>query len=466
MYYGELAMFEKTDSGTIPQPSSIPLPMLELHAGSQMHFGIHGSAALSSEDWLAEAGAFLFLDDFDVHSMVGLGRDGFGLSAQAGLRLANLNLAISLRHISSGDNSAGAVQHPFFTGSTSELNLNATTALGRGTLSWGTRLSRDSDANTSTTHNIKFQRPLFSFRHHAGRLFMEATRDNDDLNFLFGIEYNFSNPKYPVRIGARIKSNHQEVNGVGQSSLDSQLNLAFDEIEFDRWSVANNVALIRERGGSSVNNLSQVHSSVGDARLEYSRSQNPGGKSVDSYNISATSNIANSGRHFSIGGGQIGQSGILVHLEGPADKEISFELLVNQAPLTRLYSGQRRLISLLPYKNYTIKLKPMGKLSNFEHQPKKVTLYPGNIHTLTWVIEPVRVAIGQLVDLQGQSLPKWDINSSLGVGETDENGWFQIEVGLDPLLKVSKGGEQCRATIPEAEGPVESIQVIGSLLCQ
>ncbi len=78
-----------------------------------------------------------------------------------------------------------------------------------------------------------------------------------------------------------------------------------------------------------------------------------------------------------------------------------------------------------------------------------MTLYPGNVATLRWDLEPIIIVLGILVHPEtGEPLGDLVIEGTRGVTASDPDGYFQGEVrGLDKPLHARVAGERCRISL-------------------
>jgi len=140
-----------------------------------------------------------------------------------------------------------------------------------------------------------------------------------------------------------------------------------------------------------------------------------------------------------IGGASGGDSGVIVEVEG-APPAAAFEVLINDTPRALLKAGRRLSIMLPAYRAYTVRLAPRSAAAlDFDTSARAVTLYPGVVQTLSWAVESVVEVFGRALDEQGRPVAQAVIQGGRYPGLSDDNGFFQVEVSGDAILRFQRG---------------------------
>ena len=157
-----------------------------------------------------------------------------------------------------------------------------------------------------------------------------------------------------------------------------------------------------------------------------------------------------SGHGAAVSGREMNDSAIAVSVDGGDDGQ-SFEVLVDEIGRAKVTGDGRATIFLQPYRSYDIRLRPLGaEAASFDTAERKVTLYPGSVAALRWDVTPLFVLFGRAVDDGGRPVALADIKGSFGVGQSDKDGYFQIETRSGDVLQfVSRAGE-CKVGIGPA----------------
>lgn len=167
------------------------------------------------------------------------------------------------------------------------------------------------------------------------------------------------------------------------------------------------------------------------------------------------------------GGGEQTRGAILVVLEGEDTGDVYFDIMIDNARRGTIRPGSRSLITMQPFDTYQVSLIPRGTgFVSFEDRPKTVTLYPGNVATLTWDVSPVHILFGQLLDQDGRPVADAVLRGAAGLAMTDSNGYFQAEVktSVSSLLAETRD-EECELPLPAYEAD-NGIASLGILACQ
>lgn len=166
-----------------------------------------------------------------------------------------------------------------------------------------------------------------------------------------------------------------------------------------------------------------------------------------------------------LGGRNLAESGIVISLDGRGDSE--FEVLVNGQSRGRVRAGRRLPILLDPYHRYSINLHPTDAASVwYDTAVREVTLYPGNVQHVRWHVERLTTVFGRAVTSGGTPVAHAIVTSRRGIGETDADGYFQIETTANEVLLFEKNnGERCRVSI-ERLGQNRDFAPVGKVICQ
>ena len=164
------------------------------------------------------------------------------------------------------------------------------------------------------------------------------------------------------------------------------------------------------------------------------------------------------------GGADVSASGIIVRLEG-ASPGVMVDVLVNGAPLARLRGSQSLPIFLPPYRVYQVTVLPVGGTPiDFDDRDRRVSLFPGNVQTLTWKVTPVMAVFARALDAAGRPIADAAIEGAREPAGTDDQGYFQVEVAAGATLTLHPAGGACRIPLPAAT-PQNGYAGLGNLVC-
>ena len=190
-----------------------------------------------------------------------------------------------------------------------------------------------------------------------------------------------------------------------------------------------------------------VASRFGNARADLLR--NFGEAGGTQYNVAFQSGIALGSSAAVLGAREMEQSAIVVSVSGDAP-DAEFDVLVDEAVRGTIKAGPRLPIFVPAYRSYKVRLVPSASSAiNFDASPREVTLYPGNVRSLTWRAEPFVTIFAQAVSPAGTPISNALVEAAKSIAETDGNGYFQIDVRRGESLKLAKGDTICRIDLPD-----------------
>lgn len=255
--------------------------------------------------------------------------------------------------------------------------------------------------------------------------------------------------------------------------------------EDDSQSLSRQVGSVTAQYAYNDQNLTDISVSGGIERDEittaaraaatvYSRFGNIRGQLIHAIEGANTTQFAISGQSGAVldrsgvivGGRNLQESALVVSVAGNSTGA-EFEVLINGQPRGRLEVGHRLPIFLPPYHEYRVRLRPVNsKLSWFDASTRRFVLYPGNVQHVDWQAERLFTVFGRAIHPDGTPLVDNLVKSKRGVGETDQNGYFQIETTADELLSFSGGpGEACSISTAGLD-PSTDYAPLGKVICR
>ena len=167
-----------------------------------------------------------------------------------------------------------------------------------------------------------------------------------------------------------------------------------------------------------------------------------------------------------LGGRNLEQSALVVSLAGNAGKA-QFEVLINEQPRGRLTAGDRLPIFLQPYRAYAVKIRPVDAASVwFDAAPREITLYPGNAQHIRWHTEQLVTVFGRAVRADDTPIADALVTSKRGVGQSDANGYVQIEVTANETLSFAvNGNKSCNVRLGALEVR-NDFAALGRVVCK
>lgn len=192
-----------------------------------------------------------------------------------------------------------------------------------------------------------------------------------------------------------------------------------------------------------------------------------GGNSSTQYGLSMQTELAATDGGVVLGARDQNDAAIVVRLGGSA-RATRFQVLLDDAPVGTIRPGGRLAISVVPYRRYAVRVRPLGgALVSLDAEPRIVDVFPGNVATLRWSASPVLAMFGRLVRPDGSAIADADVTAPGGaIAATDGAGWFQLQAGGDAVLTARTGdGTTCHATLA-ATATDKGYTALGPVTCR
>ena len=130
--------------------------------------------------------------------------------------------------------------------------------------------------------------------------------------------------------------------------------------------------------------------------------------------------------------------------------------------MSTAFGGKR-----LPGASREVRIRSVGATSvEYDSAARSITLYPGNVANLNWTAQSLLTLFGQAVRPDGSPIRDAAVQSQRGIGETDDRGYFQIDVaGADTLSFTTGQAPPCHVAVPAARHDKELLS-LGKVICR
>ncbi len=221
--------------------------------------------------------------------------------------------------------------------------------------------------------------------------------------------------------------------------------------------------LTRDIGSTTAHADAEVYSRFGSARGEVLHDFT--GNNTQ-YGLSLQTGAVINRNDIAFGGRNLEESALVVSVEGASDGS-EFDVLIDNHPHGRLKAGQHLPIFLEPYRAYSVRLRALNAASVwYDTAAREFTLYPGNVQHVGWHVEHVLTLFGRAVRNNGVPVTNATITSRRGMGESNADGYFQVEASAVDSLSFNTGaGEACTVKISKLNQKLDYASV-GKVLCQ
>ena len=231
----------------------------------------------------------------------------------------------------------------------------------------------------------------------------------------------------------------------------------------DRTQLAFEGAVQRDVETTTARANAHVASQLGSARAEVLH--NVEGHGSTQYGVTFQTGIAIGSSAIGLGGRDVNQSAVIATLAGSAAGS-AFDVLIDEVPRGRLTAGSTVPIFLEAYRAYSLRLRPIGAIPlAYDSGTRTVTLYPGNVEHLRWDAERLVTVFGQAVRPNGAPVGNATIALSRGIGQSDENGYFQVDAAVGDVLQFKSGEGTCKVALAGIKSDSDYAR-LGRVVCQ
>jgi Mat/Ecp fimbriae outer membrane usher protein len=233
--------------------------------------------------------------------------------------------------------------------------------------------------------------------------------------------------------------------------------------EEDRTQLSVEGALERSVDATTGRANALLYSHLGSARADVLHAF--GGTTGSQYGLTLQTGIALGTRAVEIGGRDLNQSALILSVNGMARSAV-FDVLVDDVPRARVRTGTRLPIFLEAYRAYRVRLRPVDSAPvSYDSAAREITLFPGNVQHLRWSAEPLFTVFGRAVRRDGSNVSDAAVSGRRGVGQTDQHGYFQIDVLPNEVLTFAgANAASCHVSVP-ALNPKNDYVSLGKVVC-
>ena len=464
--YAEVGKINKVEQNTLlPETSTDKI----VHVGGA--FRLTENVAVEGE--ILNAGNQTMLQAGVVHvgsgiqsqfNLMSTSEDDWAVSIRENFTTRYFSFNIDYRHVSQGDKDiAGPDEFDLVTNDSTQATASLVHELFDGRAFWRYRHLDLSDNEKSETYSVSYRKQLLRKKNFQLDWELSASKDTDD--YLLGTKLNFSFRKKNNIF--RLNSGVQSARSNGARDNDLVGNARWQHTRRDPkfGRLQSQLFHVRERDFNTTGINISSESRYGYNEIELNETSN-NDQNTFGYSIRSQLSFASDFKNASLGGAKRNNSAIIIELNGQPVGSI-FEVYVDRQSVGFATVGKTTIIPLSPYETYDVRLQSRSdKFLTFDESSREVTLYPGNVNTLSWEIDRVLVLIGQVFDHGGVPIQNAKINNTGTFAGTDERGWFQVESGvIDELILEQNDGTLCKINLGEFDSK-EDVHVFDELICE
>ena len=183
------------------------------------------------------------------------------------------------------------------------------------------------------------------------------------------------------------------------------------------------------------------------------------------YGASVQTALAIAGGKVGVGARDLDDSAVIVEVGGDATSS-RFKVLVDNRAYGEVKPGGQFSMHLTPYRTYEIRLVPVDAAAiSLDSDAQAVTLYPGSARLLRWTARAFFTAFGQALAQDGRPIANAMVEGPHSVGETDENGYFQVDTANGEVLTFTRDTSRCSIKLDGLTARNDFVS-LGKMVCR
>lgn len=457
----------------LPPPSTTPIGKAAARVRIWHGFAIGGEVAGTRREGVFEGSAYLLspLVRATASALVTSALD-YGASASLAGNYGQFGFYLNGRYVRAArsfiERPGDPANFRFINGSSIQLNGSITYQLKRARLGLTGQLQRNSVPGNSETYAFgpNFQYKIHESHEHFVGFEAEFLKTERGYSTFAKIVWRWQPPaNYYVNGEAGVRAQRQgqgtELRDIVQINGRYRLGPYFDH----DFAVEPSV----QRDGNTLAGIDgTAEGPLGRARAGVHHAFDGRGKPSTGYGLNVSTGFAVDKNGFALGGRESAPAAVIVRVKGPANAG-KYRVMVNGSPRMLMNAGETRPLNLLAYHAYEISLQPADTntgMANIGSVNRKLVLYPGTTRTLEWNVEPVIVVFGRALHGSGAPVAGAKIEGVVGVGESDERGYFQVEVNKEATLVFrDEKNAACEVNLGKLKLEGDNFARVGDVAC-
>jgi outer membrane usher protein FimD/PapC len=425
---------------------------------------IFGGLSTTGDDRSAELGWIGLGKGYDLALSGALARDGrYGIYTEFRVGWHDIFLSGSYRRIWGNDDfEPGAL--PLLGQDQEQASAQLTIPAGRGRVSLSGRYNDLSEPDTLQTGTIAYELPIRLPGRSTLAFRTSYTYDDGDEFAFAGVRWSLSKGHWSYSANPELA--HERADGSTDDYWRGNASANWDSRDLWSSDLRGGVTATHDRDFSTVGGNVDWGGRYGRARFQSERVFRADADDSTRHNGNlATSIVATKGAA-TFGGKEQNRAAIIIDVTGERDTNAFFDVLVNGSRRGTVSPGSRALLTLTPFKTYRVRLRLKGEdFVYFDDREHEVTLYPGNVVTLSWKAQTVNIVFGRIIDREGNPVGNALLKGVAGLATTDDLGLFQAEISTRAReIQVETRESICAVAIPEYEVR-QGVGSVGTLRC-
>ncbi|WP_444998618.1 TcfC E-set like domain-containing protein [Aliikangiella sp. IMCC44359] len=460
LFFAELGYPEDDKIESTPVPKSKALGRIGIVTRPTDFMGVNSAIVVNSEQEILEIGSFWFGNQIEFQTNHALNQDEEHAAYYLlGLRHADFFLSASYRRTYSEPLDIIDPSLRLIKPNSRQTAINLGLPFSNSMLNLFARTGEQEGKNNFKNIGLSWRKNIYQSGNILIDWTIDATKENDDKRIMSGLTLRFLNKKYNVN--STIAHNQYETPQSQSNHLDKNARITYRNPDSSIGAVSHSFNVTETEGRLSSLFQSEVGNDYGYGRLilENIKSDPDAlndptlSTSKTGYSMTSHFNFVTDGGDVALGGDRQNTAGVMINLQFFESDELYFSVFINGVEKTRIKAGDNSFIALPPYDTYRVVLSPVGEtLVSFDDTPKIFTLYPGNVESLSWQIEQVKVIVMQLISFQNKEFSNARLQDEELYARTDDMGWVQMEVkSSGELVFINNNGELCKVYISSNE---------------
>ncbi len=464
LHYFEIGLLEKNDSHkSLPELSNSELLRLGTAYRLKNNLGASLEFLHTTDNDLLHGGVSYFGPGYLLQNSAMFGKEGeWGLQMLGQYRRENFSLNFDYRQVESDPIDESDVK--ILPSKFSQGNISANIPFRKGTAILRTQFKDTPDEDSTESYGFDYRYPLFNRNRYSIEFNFGSVLEEDDYSIQSGIRISKTAPNQFLNVNPNYVT--RKANGESEQGpqLFAGINNNYQHPDYGKFTVGSFVSEELERSTVGARTENACSYGRADVQLEWVDDEERG--NFMRYRGVQNANILSNGNQFAFGEDRNASSGVMLDIKVTPQNE-PFEIYVDGQPRGYAKVGQRTVIPLAAFNTYRINIRSRSNgLLDFDEGQKKVTLYPGNVQTISYDVSPITVLITRILLKDNKPASRMRIENAVGYAVTDEDGWLQAEISEKEFLQLSKNGKVvCRIDLPKLEIQ-QSVAFVDSLICK
>ncbi|MEW4367391.1 TcfC E-set like domain-containing protein [Aliikangiella maris] len=474
LYFVEVGFPEDEQIQTYPVAKDQPFARLGFVTRSADWFGFNSALAADDKQQMLELGTVWFANQIEIQSNHAFtSNNQQAVFYQLGVHHPSYFVSASYRRTFRGNQQLPVQDYSFLKPDVKQTLLNVSIPFSDAVLNVYARTNLESTGEMKKNYGISWRKNVYRTDHLLLDWTVDLTKENHDKRLITGFTLRFIEKDY--NLNSSMNYNRLKSQSQYSSHFDKNFRLNVQQAQSLMGDLNHSLNVTETTSQISSLWQSEITNRLGHTRvtLENINQQNTTDDSGvnkshrQGYALTSHLNFVVDDGQVVMGGSRQSTAGILINIQQESSSSTLLSLRVNGEEKVQINSGESHFIALAPYQTYRLTLAPLqGELVSFDNTPKDITLYPGNVESVTWSMTKLYIVVMQLLNNDDKPFANARLNNEKFHAGTDDLGWVQMELhAAGEYLFIDNNERQCRVIITD-KALQQSINYLGSVRCQ